>query len=172
MYSLDPSTGETNWEYSTSGTFRKDPIIHNGLIYIPVQGGPNGLLAINESTGQLEWQVDFPDWGDSSPAIYEDAYDGVVYVGDKAGNIRSIDLSTGDTNWLYSSGVRIRGAVSITQDGIYFGSNTGYVYHINHDGDFLWKYEVGGAITSAPWVKDAVWNITEGGVYTAPNIGP
>ncbi len=65
---------------------------------------------------------------------------GVVYVADNAGTVRSLDQQTGKSGWTQSLGVRLGSGVSGDADQVYVSSIDGEVYALQaSSGEILWQ---------------------------------
>ena len=100
---------------------------------------PTPLSAINAETSiERLWKTSFGDVrrGRFSPYVN----DGVVYVADNAGNVRSLDQQTGKSGWTKSLGVRLGSGVSGDAGQIYVSSLDGEIYALQaSNGEVLWQ---------------------------------
>lgn len=99
LFSLAPSDGTEQWRFDPSGKIAGAPAVADGTVYI---GTESGVYALAAETGDVQWQVSYPDvaiWG--TPTVV----DGTVYLiggDDEPGGssvIVTLDAETGDSQW-------------------------------------------------------------------------
>ncbi len=80
-----------------------------------------------------------------------------LIVGDRAGILHCLSLSSGEQLWRYKSGKAIFSTPAVSDNKVVFGSVDGYVYCIdlNH-GRLVWKFKTNNYVLGAPAVKDTV----------------
>ena len=72
----------------------------------------------------------------------------------------STEFNLGTEKWRYipddpKTGGPITGGIAIAKDGtMFFGNTHYYVYALNHDGTFKWKFHMGNAIRSTPAIAE------------------
>ena len=70
--------------------------------------------------------------------------DGVAYVGTSGGEFHAIDLKDGGFRWTYSAGRGVYGEALVTDDGVYFACDNGYLFKLNRaTGKEIWRYDLG-----------------------------
>jgi outer membrane protein assembly factor BamB len=96
-----------------------------------------------------------------SPSIAIDS-NGALYLGSNDGYVYSLNSTTGSVNWLkrvnntnYNPNVTSPNSIYTTPliapDGtIYIGSNEGYLFALNNNGNIKWSYNAGYPLQSSP----------------------
>jgi len=175
LYALDVHNGSLLWKFETGGIVRSTPAVADGRVYISSDDG--SLYAVDQKNGQLLWKTDIGnmtprdkrvklgsspeptgfDYRQSSPVISE----GRVYVGSADGSIYAITADSGEIDWTYQTGKKIRATAAVADGVVYIGSWDEIFYALDAEkGRLIWKFEVGGEVQSLPLVQDGV-------VYTA-----
>ncbi|MFH0817734.1 MAG: PQQ-binding-like beta-propeller repeat protein, partial [Candidatus Micrarchaeota archaeon] len=110
--------------------------------------GTGALVALNKTSGRIEWQTQVGPSMFTSPVysagrVYTAAYDGTVSC---------IDAKTRIAVWTYKAGGSIWGSTPRLYGGILFvGSENGKLYAINaSNGKLIWEATTGGPIRSTP----------------------
>jgi len=126
LYAINPTTGETEWTFTTGGVVNSSPAIGaDGTIY--VGSDDDKLYAINP-TGGLKWSYTTGAPVVSSPAIDTN---GIIYVGSQDNDIYAINPD-GTLRWKYATGGPIDSSPCIGADGtIYVGGGDGNFYAIH-----------------------------------------
>jgi outer membrane protein assembly factor BamB len=120
------------------------PALVNGTIYV---GTANGTVyAIDESTGTLLWSTPVGAAIHYSPAV--DAANGLVIVGDDAGNITSLASATGaQVRQTSTGGASVTVSPEASSGQIIVGSSDGNLRAFDEKTDTLdWTYTAGSAI--------------------------
>jgi outer membrane protein assembly factor BamB len=113
MYALEGADGTTSWSFDNGGGGSAIGIISsaayvdytNNRLYFTSRENPSGssntlwCLSFTGSSATLAWARELGDI-DSAATLY----DGVLYVGNNAGEVYAIDPATGATNWSYATG--------------------------------------------------------------------
>lgn len=94
--------------------------------------------------------------GWSGPVVTDDT----IYVGTLEGDLRAIQVSTGDTEWIFelrgeSNQTGVYGTPFIVEGIIYFGGYDGQLYAVSRSGDTIWEEIVGNG---EPLVGSAIWS--------------
>lgn len=88
-----------------------------------------------------------------------------LYVASNDGNIRALDVATGQCVWCRHLGGEVRGQPALLpRDGLCVASSNGLVCALNDDGSTRWTYDAGAAVYSSLAVKN-------GRVLCANNAG-
>lgn len=105
------------WGFKAVDLAVTSPAVAYGLVYMGEYGFPSRVLALNASTGNLEW------WyggkiGDMFPGVFCSAAvsDGVVYTGTDNGIVLALNATTGDEIWRYAFGYKLRGSAVVDED--------------------------------------------------------
>jgi outer membrane protein assembly factor BamB len=150
LYSLNSSTGATNWLKRVNNTNSIAFISPNSIYTTPVIG-PNGTIYIGSNEGYLfalttagtikwSYHAGYPLQSspimDASGSIYFGAGNNMYAVGDAGIEAYS--------KWLtpFSTNAHVNSSPALGPNGLlYFGSDDGYVYAINSfTGLFVWSY--------------------------------
>ncbi len=150
------------------------PAISDGIVYIKISGVylqdighyPNqrtyrdGIYAINESNGEMIWNVTISLMNTAAPIVSN----GIVYVG-SGGRMLALNASTGSLIWSYSTKnsqySSSRAPPAIMNGVIYLGSfNDNKTCALNAaNGKYIWSYSTGGGI-GTPAVANGIVYIT------------
>lgn len=171
LYKIDKNDGDIIWESTIEfsgehfNAFSAPAIDTTGMIYFGAEvSHPNygGYVYAVRPNGMLKWRY-FVDGYiiRSSPTIGPSGY---IYVGTKVGfdhKSKLISLNpNGTLRWEYEvesihTWDDIYCTPTIGYDGtIYFGAETGYLYAIDQDGNYLWEQELQwGNNWSSPAIK-------------------
>lgn len=122
--SLPPHKGFV-WGFRESGeSFVGTPVVANGTVYIDSASGT--LFALNESTGQQEWEFR----GDAGIATSPSVAGQTVFVGDDNGRLFSINALTGEQQWRFIADASISSTPVIANGTLYITSKGGTLYAI------------------------------------------
>jgi outer membrane protein assembly factor BamB len=146
LYALDPDSGQLRWKTADLGgpIVSKPALAENGLIILGTFN--NQILAIDENSQEIVWQLDTKDWAWASPVIDQDQ----VYVSDISGNIYALDLETGITQWEIQPGGGIVSAALVLNDLIYFSTDTSSLVVVNRDGVIQRNQPIEGTLYASP----------------------
>ncbi|MEM3499369.1 MAG: PQQ-binding-like beta-propeller repeat protein [Candidatus Bilamarchaeaceae archaeon] len=73
-----------------------------------------------------------------------------IYFGALDNNLYQISNFDGSKSWTYPTGGWIRSTPLVRGGAVYFGSNDGYFYKVNENGELEWKTEIGTAVATPP----------------------
>ncbi|MEO7443919.1 MAG: PQQ-binding-like beta-propeller repeat protein [Ferruginibacter sp.] len=79
-----------------------------------------------------------------------------VVFGNQAGNIISLDLTTGKEKWSYKTGAAIFSSPATDGKKIVLGSANGYIYCLNLAGNLTWTYKAREAVLGSPLIENNV----------------
>lgn len=145
------------------------PVAEDGTVYA-VDPGTDRLLAIDASSGRLEWEWTIGDErsvGTNRPAVR----DGTVYVSSRPGDLVAFDAETGDRDWGVSpdahegSSLRYRNfrPPTATAAGLVVPDREGVTLFDPTDGDVLWEHTHDGNLTGgAAAVADGTVFVPDG----------
>src|ERR1051326_1711457 len=141
------------WRYESNVTLNLTPAFDNERVYLPLAGGT--IVALKARDGQLLWRSDMGGELSASPV----ADDSSIYVasqttkpdGDTSGfgggALRALGREGGVTQWMPPLVRPLRGALTVTDDIVFFGSGDGYVYALSTDrGRLKWRKRTGGRV--------------------------
>ncbi|MEP6936808.1 MAG: PQQ-binding-like beta-propeller repeat protein [Chthoniobacterales bacterium] len=107
----------------------------------------------------------------ASPTISE----GVVYIGDAAGNLHAVKVADGKPKWIFNAHTPLFGSATVVRDAVYIFADSGYLFKLQRDsGTEIWKVYLGGDGVSRtlPGLDAAQWDsaaptpaVAEGMVY-------
>lgn len=123
LYCINAATGAKLWEYNHgTGNIRSGPAVVDGKVYFGTSD--NYLYALNASNGLYLWRYTAAGAIYSSPTISED----LLYFGCDDGKVYALNItgSLPALKWTYTtpSSQRVRGAIAVYGDRIFFGSYT------------------------------------------------
>lgn len=82
------------------------------------------------------------------------------------GSVWALDTETMETVWTYDTDRTILSSVSITDNGLYFASRSGGVYHLNFDGSLIAYWNSGEPVVSSMSVtNEHVYLMTSNGMF-------
>ncbi len=83
------------------------------------------------------YEAGSPIWGGVAHA------DGLAYVGDDAGTLHAVDVTSGERRWSVAMGGAIRARPTVDGSSLYVPSDDGYLYRVNaRDGSVEWKMQI------------------------------
>lgn len=129
LYALDEA-GNLLWKSDDLGGPIVSPpaISESGLIIVSTFS--NEVVALDESSHQVEWRFATSDWAWASPTVDGEQ----VYVSDITGTFYALELATGDVLWQIQPGGGIYDA-PLVQDGlIYFSTDASSLVVIDQEG--------------------------------------
>ena len=97
----------------------------------------------------------------------------LLYIGLMNGKMYALDKNSGETAWVYNSGMGITNSPSVAAASsglkIYFGSSNGMIYALDAlSGQLIWSFSTAAAILSTPaYVNDQVFIGSLDGVFYA-----
>jgi outer membrane protein assembly factor BamB len=154
FYGIDPSTGSTGWSYSgepgdpigvINGAAAVDPVANRVYFASRRRGAGNSTLWCLDYTATsvtLRWRAS-PGDIDGSPILRN----GVLYVGDNAGVVRTYTADDGTPGWTFSTADGpVKGFLfpDRTRGDLYFSTDT-KVWALKEDGTPKWP-----AVTTIP----------------------
>ncbi|MGC8656417.1 MAG: PQQ-binding-like beta-propeller repeat protein [Thermoplasmata archaeon] len=179
--STGPGPKNPIWEYNFKGAIYTRPCYYNNSIYVSVNKNGGEILALNASTGSLQWSVSINPSGVagteySSPVVYE----GNLYVGSVDGNLYVINISTHAILWTFGTGNAVYSTPLIYGGNAYFGSTDDTFYAVNISRESLvWSYTVSNTIVDSPseYINLIYFGSTNNNVYAInsgylPNAPP
>ena len=143
VFAIRADTGRQVWKRESGRCQASSPAVDGQLVFVTFlrtcNGGPqrdDGLLvAYSAATGEVKWQRRIGQ-SESSPIVYR----GYVYVGDWSGRVYSFLAGTGKLVWRFRSGGKVKSAVAISGDRLFFGSYDHHVYALRlATGKLVWK---------------------------------
>ncbi len=158
IIALNANSGEVIWQQELSTPVRSAPAAGNGMVFVVLQS--NEVIAVNQSDGSEVWlYAGVPEnaglLAESNPAITGDK----VVVPFTSGEIMSIDVSTGEPDWvdtvskpfktLAVSGISDVAASPVVSSGdVIATSVAGQTISVNLEtGERNWERNIGGAHT-------------------------
>lgn len=80
-----------------------------------------------------------------------------LYVGDDVGAIYSLDIKTGNTNWIFDTGMRIVGSPAVAEGVVVFGSANYGIYGLSAEtGKELWCVNTQQAVMGAATIHNGI----------------
>jgi outer membrane protein assembly factor BamB len=163
LYAVDASTGEQQWQFTTSDSIESSPALFDETIYIG--SNDHSIYAIDTASGDEMWSFEANREIVSSPKVK----DGTVFVGSNDGNLYALDSQTGAVEWSYDTGAAIQSAPAINNSTIYVGNDDGGLYAIDlTDGQLSWSFDESlAAVTAAPVVEEntVYFGVESGDIY-------
>src|SRR5688572_23095028 len=92
LHAIDAETGKDLWVYDGGGPMLHTAACDGQRAYV---GAGHLLHAVDVKDGTRAWAFQTPATLWNAPAVHE----GVVYFGDRAGNVHAVDAATGKARW-------------------------------------------------------------------------
>lgn len=130
-YALDLKTGAKIWSFDIRKTIGHGNPTQSGASLVGntlYLGYGGGVFALNAATGAKVWTSTVGPGVVSSPAISGPAGNQVLFVGDLAGSVKAISLSTGASVFSYSTGKLIFASAAVSTGQFFISSSNGYLY--------------------------------------------
>jgi hypothetical protein len=136
VYALYLTTGAQLWSYNAladvpnmPGALRSTAAVLGNTVYL---GTGVGVVALNAVTGAEVWQSQNvgPTMSQvlSSPGITGPSTGRVLFVGDAAGVVHALNLSTGASLWTYNTSSTVYASPAISNGLVYMAAGNGLLY--------------------------------------------
>ncbi len=137
IHACTVGSGQTQWEFKTSGAIYSSPDISGDLLVCPSTDGV--IYCLKAGSGKEAWRYKTGRPIVASPRIA----DGLAYIGSSEGKFRALDLASGKLLWEFD---RISGFVEtrplIYQGKVIFGAWDQYLYALDaRTGKLAWKWK-------------------------------
>lgn len=149
IHAIDFDTGKKRGQKSFGDAIEGSPVIHDGVLYVPVEWGGRPVQAYDLASANARWKV---------KTIPIDA--GLVLVDDRLigadieGNVRAYDIQNGEILWEKKLGERIgvHAAPILTTGGLVaIAGDNGQVFGLDvQDGETAWWVELPSPVYDAP----------------------
>ena len=167
-----PKTNRTEWISEDIDAISSSSPVVVGKVFVicgnsGMEGGTEGisqLVALNESTGGIIWNVSIPE------AVYgswaSPAYDGGMVFTATGPELGCYDAETGKKIWCFNDTVGTEGVVNggpAIADGMVVFSDWdgGYYYCLDeYTGDLIWSFKIIGDAQSTPTYADGKFYFT------------
>jgi outer membrane protein assembly factor BamB len=138
---LKASDGSTLWHHEGTGSRSGAPAdttgaaYSHGRVFVALQDGR--VLALDPSSGKIEWQQHLPTQLESSPLVVRST----VFLGSDKGLLYALDTRSGKTRWTYkASGHPVKTSPSFKSGTVYFADYGGVVHAVRaSDGKKVWQ---------------------------------
>ena len=143
VYALNIADGSLKWSATLLNAFDHSyaaPAVANGLVYVPVGGVDDELLALDAATGKTRWAVTGLGEFDGTPLVAN----GTVYVGGGL-SLYAVDATTGAVRWSFVTTGDILTRPAFGNGVVYLGSGDEMVYAVDATtGTERWHFKTGG----------------------------
>lgn len=149
LRAMDAETGATLWQITRDWhedidtTYAGGPVVVDGVLYIGTLDGR--VIAMDATTGAEKWRAALAAEVLSAAVIYEDSV--LVRTGD--GNVHSLDIADGSSQWVYDRGnvpllsLRGNGGLLVAGGAVFLGTDDGRLVALSsRDGATLWELPV------------------------------
>jgi len=164
FYALDRHQGRQIWSYEASldsgrPNFHGNVVFEEDLVVVGTDAGDRGFLyAFDRATGEVRWRQAAPGGFPSDLATRGSR----AYAVTMAGEVRCLDLRTGETLWIVegAEGERLfRSAIVMVGDRVVVSLPSGSVLSMDADsGELVWKTQLPGRLnTSAAVIDDDLY---------------
>jgi outer membrane protein assembly factor BamB len=175
LYAINSMSGVMRWKFMTAGAIRSRPALSDERLFITSDDG--FLYAVDKLTGNELWRTDIHnyfeyfhreplkyipdptqfDYLQSSPVIWE----GQVFVGSRVGLVYAVDQTSGEIDWQFLTGEKVRATPAVNNGKVMIGSWDKFMYALDtQTGKLLWKTNLGGQVQTTAFVAGGL-------VYTA-----
>jgi outer membrane protein assembly factor BamB len=143
VFAISAKTGQRAWSRPTGRCQASSPAVDSHVVYftfLRTCGGKTSsndglLIAYAVGTGKIRWQRRIGQ-SESSPIVYK----GHIYVGDWNGAVSSFVAKTGKLAWTFRAAGKVKSAVAISGNRLFFGSYDHHVYALNlATGKLIWS---------------------------------
>jgi outer membrane protein assembly factor BamB len=157
------ATGESSGKVASTQVYVSDNSAQLG--YGPTRTGleaNDSVITKHQATNRtdmlgLAWTFAAGGPIDSTPAIDQ----GVAYLGDEAGDVYAITVTTGIPVWTTSVSSPVESSPAVDGGQVFFGDDSGDVVALNAaTGASTWTTSIGGEVTTAPAVAGGVVYVT------------
>jgi hypothetical protein len=141
LYAINATNGDLSWIYPTKMPLGHSPTVINvnGSPVVYVGGYDRKIHAINGNTGAaLDGYTAFSAGSgfETNPLVIE----GIIYAGNRDGNMYALNATTGEKLWHFATGGPILFSAAYKNNVIYFASNDSRAYALNAtNGALVWK---------------------------------
>ncbi|MFD5015639.1 outer membrane protein assembly factor BamB family protein [Streptomyces chartreusis] len=162
IYARETSKGEELWRYKTNGTIRSPLAVADGVVIAISRS--DGIYAIDTQSGVLRWRI--KSLGTFCSATI---HDGVCYIANDREYVHALNLSDGESRWLYPvhGGVGPLNSPTVSNGMLYVGTMAGYIYALRlEDGGWEWSRKARSRIHSKVTVANGmIYLCSSDGVY-------
>jgi len=151
LWKIDAELGTGEVCYPGGGLpIMSEPVISDGIIYIPVRDGLTIDARRAGSCGPAA-SITLSAPVESSPAVDGD----ILYTGNGR-YLEAWDLTTSQTLWRFPGDDVLGGLPGVVRwpvvvnGGVYFTSDDGWLWAVDRDGQELWKYNLGARSVTSP----------------------
>ena len=150
VYSIDAQTGRVNWQTDDlGGSMVGSPALSSdGVLYVGTFASE--VIALNAENGEILWRIPTSDWVWGAPVLKDDR----LYFGVLDGNFYAVDAGSGENLWgPFQADGTIPDSPLVTDEAIYFTTQTGSLYGFNLDGSPLLSPNpkiLGGKLATGP----------------------
>jgi outer membrane protein assembly factor BamB len=144
VFAIGAHNGKRAWRFVSKRCQASSPAVDRHLAYVTFLNRPpcnspkvkdGELVAFDVGGGRIRWRRTIGP-SESSPVVWH----GYVYVGDWSGRVYAFVAQTGKLRWVYKTGGRVKGAVTIAGGHAYVGSYDQHVYALDAlTGKLRWK---------------------------------
>jgi len=209
LYCLDVETGKLRWSYSVRDWIRSRPACKGNKIYITTMDGTLYCLRDKGLRAELEWKTKVGTHQIFSDLVLSDEK---LFITSSDLYVWCIDAENGNVIWRHSlmecfykenrrvfadqlaGGTYYQSSPTVADDKVFIGTPSHFVFALDFkSGKEVWRFEVGGAISSAPAFSNGriyfgqqggeehfycinasdgslMWKQTLGWVWASPNI--
>jgi phospholipase C len=153
-YEFDSTNFSRVWSWKAGGPVVSSPAVHEQRVYVGSSDGSVYYAPICKSPifDVLCRPNPLANLGsaiESSPSVAGN----VLYVGDDAGAVDAISLSTAKVLWSFKTGGKVVSSPAVANGLVVVGSTDGSVYGLNtQSGSPVFTVKTGGPVTSSPTI--------------------
>ena len=145
FYAFDADVGgDPLWTFATEGSIWSTPVVKDGIVYFGSHD--EYVYALTVVDGKEKWRFKTGGTVAGRPLLFRD----LVVVGSFDRMLYGIDANNGTLRWTLKAGNWFWAGAVADERSIFAPNMDGYIYAVNAEGDFLWKYDLGSAIVSRP----------------------
>ena len=155
IYSVAKYDGRINWKKSLGTEISAFPFIITNEIILGTLSKQITVLSLKD--GEL---IESSKISASPTVIVEDKTGNNLVIGDKKGNLWSLNKKKKTRNWSFRQGAEISN-IRLTALGVLVSSFDNFVYLLSEaSGKLIWKKRLSGRIAAEPQIKDGNFVLT------------
>jgi outer membrane protein assembly factor BamB len=157
IFALNLFQKRIKWHSNVISPIVSSPLVHNGILVSAtydswINGisyvGKNYVLGMSMDDGRELWGYEIEGDVFSSPCIIDDT---AIVIGSIKNGVHAIDAYNGNVKWVFETNGEVWSSPSYNGEEIFIGSDDGFVYCFDVDGNLVWKTKLNGRIrTSSP----------------------
>jgi outer membrane protein assembly factor BamB len=144
FFSVSTQTGKRAWKYVSKRCVAASPALDRHTVFMTFLNKPpcnstrsdiDGEVIAFAAGGRIRWKRTIGP-SESSPLVANH----LVYVGDWRGRVYALRQANGRIAWSFQTGDKVKDAVALSGDRVFFGSYDSHVYALDaKTGKLIWR---------------------------------